>query len=43
MVVSEVSLSMLGIDVLSDEIFGLMLESNINVSNEFTTAAMKNM
>ena len=30
-------------EVSSDENFGLMLESNVNVSNEFTTAAMTNL
>ena len=43
MVISEVSLGTSGIDVSSDDNFGLMLESNVNVSNYFTTAAMTNM
>ena len=34
MVISEVSPGTTGIDVSSDENFGLMLESNFNVSNE---------
>ena len=43
MVISEVLPSTAGIDVLSNENFGLMLESNVNVSNKFTTVAMTNL
>ena len=43
MIIREVSFGMSGIDVSSDENSGLMLESNANVSNEFTTTAMTNM
>ena len=43
MVISDVSTRTSGIDVLSDEDFVLMMESNVNVSNKFTTAAMTNM
>ena len=43
MVISEVSLGTAGIDVLSNDNFGLMLESNVNMRNEFTTTAMKNL
>ena len=43
MVISEVSLGTEVIDVLSDDNFGLMFESNFNASNEFTTAVMVNM
>ena len=32
-----------GIVVSSDDDFGLMLESNVNVSNKLTTAAMTNL
>ena len=42
MVISEVSLGTTGIDVSSDENFVLMLESNVNVSNEFTIVALTN-
>ena len=42
MVISEVSLGMAGIDVSGDENFGLMLEINVNASNDFTTAATTN-
>ena len=34
---------MAGIDVLSNENSGLMLERNVNVSNKFTSAVMKNL
>ena len=43
MVISELSLRTSGIDVLSNGNFGLILESRVNMRNEFTTAAMKNM
>ena len=43
MIISKVSLGTAWIDVSSDENCGLILESNVNVSNEFTTAAMKNL
>ena len=43
MVISEVSLMTAGIDFLSDENFGLMMDINVNVSNNFTTAAMMNL
>ena len=43
MVISEVSLRTARIDVSSNGNFGLMLESNVNVSNKFTTAAMTNI
>ena len=43
MVISEVSLGTAGIDVSINEIFGLMLERNINVSNEFTAVSMMNL
>ena len=43
MVISEVSLRTSGIDILSGENFVLMLESNANVINKFTTAAMTNL
>ena len=43
MVISELSPRTAGIDVLSDEDFGLMLESNVNVRNKFTTVAMTNL
>ena len=41
--ISEVSLRTAGIDVSSDENVGLMLDSNINVSNELTTAETTNL
>ena len=43
MVIIEVSLGTAGIDVSSDDNFGFMLESNVNVSNDFTTAVMTNL
>ena len=43
MFISEVSLRAAGIDVSSNENLGLMLESNVNVSNKFTTVAMTNL
>ena len=43
MFISKVLLGTTGIDVSSDDNFGLMLKSNVNVSNEFTTAAMTNL
>ena len=43
MVIREVSLGTSWIDVLSDDIFGLMMEININVVNEFSTTAMINL
>ena len=43
MVISEISLRTATIDVSSDENFGLMMERNVNMRNEFTTAAMTNM
>ena len=43
MVISEVSLGTAGIDVSSDDSFSLVLDSNVNVSNEFTTVAMTNL
>ena len=43
MVMDELSLGTAGIDVMSDENFGLVLEINVNLSNEFTTVAMKNL
>ena len=43
MFISEVSLRAAGIDVSSNENLGLMLESNVNVSNEFNTAAMTDL
>ena len=43
MVISKVSLGTAGIDVSSDDNSGLMLESNSNVRNEFTTVAMPDM
>ena len=43
MVISEVSLKTEGVDVLSNDNLGLIMESNVNVSNNFTTAAMTNL
>ena len=43
MVISEVSLGTAGTDVSRDELFSLMLDSNVNVSNELTTAVMTNL
>ena len=43
MVISEVSLKTEGVDVLSNDNLGLIMESNVNVSNDFTTAAMTNL
>ena len=43
MVMGEVSLGTAWIDTSSDDNFGLMLESNVNVSNKLTTAAMTNL
>ena len=43
MVISEASNGTPRIDVLSDEHFSLMLESNGNVSNEFTAVVMTNL
>ena len=43
MVISEVLLRTERIDVLSDDNFGLMLDSNVNVSKNFTTTEMKNL
>ena len=34
MVISEVSLGTMGIDILRNENLGLMIESNVNASNE---------
>ena len=43
MFIRKVLLRMAGIDVSSNDNFGLMLESNVNVSNKFTTAAIMNL
>ena len=43
MVISEVLLGTAGIDVSSDDNVGLMLDSNVSVSNKFTTAEMTNL
>ena len=43
MVISQVSLGVDAIDISSDDNFGLALEGNINVSNEFDAAATNEM
>ena len=43
MFISELSFGTAGIDFLINENFILMLESNVNVSNKFTTAGMTNL
>ena len=43
MVISEVSFGTAGIDISSNENFVLMLESNANMINDFTTAVMTNL
>ena len=43
MFISEVLLGTAGIDVSSDENFGLILERNVNASNEFTTSETVNL
>ena len=40
MFISKVSLGTAGIDVSSNDNFGLMLDSNVNVRSKFTTSAM---
>ena len=40
MFISKVSLRTAGIDVSSNDNFGLMLDSNVNVRSKFTTSAM---
>ena len=40
MFISKVSLWTAGIDVSSNDNFGLMLDSNVNVRSKFTTSAM---
>ena len=42
-VISEVSLGTAGINLSSNDNVGLMLESNANMSHDFTTASMTNL
>ena len=42
-VISELLIGLAVIDVLSSDNFVLMLESNVNVSNNFTISGMMNM